>query len=80
MRKSPFQPCIPTPAAKVPDRPDRIHEIKHDGCRLIVQTDDQRVGLFTRSGHDWSDRDPLYAHQSKLKLAVTTDLKVSTAA
>ena len=37
----------------------RIHEIKHDGYRLIVQRDDKRVRLFTRSGHDWSNRFPL---------------------
>jgi ATP-dependent DNA ligase len=37
MRKSAFQPCIPTRGTKVPDRPEWIHEIKHDGYRLIVQ-------------------------------------------
>ena len=37
MPKSPFDPCIPTKAAKVPDRPEWIHEFKHDGYRLIVQ-------------------------------------------
>ena len=61
MPRSPFDPCIPTKAAKVPDRPEWIHEIKHDGYRLIVQRDGQRVRLFTRNGHDWSDRFPLIA-------------------
>jgi bifunctional non-homologous end joining protein LigD len=59
MQKSAFETCIPTKAAKVPDRPEWIHEIKHDGCRLIVQRDGQRVRLFTRNGHDWSGRFPL---------------------
>jgi bifunctional non-homologous end joining protein LigD len=59
MRKSAFEPCIPTRGAKVPDRPEWIHEIKHDGYRLIVQRDGQRVRLFTRNGHDWTDRFPL---------------------
>ena len=59
MQKAPFEPCIPTKAAKVPDRPEWIHEIKHDGYRLIVQREDKRVRLFTRNGHDWSDRYPL---------------------
>ena len=54
-----FQPCIPTRAAKVPSGPDWIHEIKHDGYRLIVQKDQKRVRLFTRNGHDWTDRYPL---------------------
>jgi hypothetical protein len=30
MRKSAFEPCIPTKAAQIPDRPEWIHEIKHD--------------------------------------------------
>ena len=36
-----FRPCIPTKAAKVPDRPEWIHEIKHDGYRLIVHRRDE---------------------------------------
>jgi ATP-dependent DNA ligase len=32
--------------------------IKHDGYRLIVQREGKRVRLFTRNGHDWSDRYP----------------------
>jgi ATP-dependent DNA ligase len=59
MPKSAFEPCIPTKAAKVPDRPEWIHKIKHDGYRLIVQRDGRRVRLWTRNGHDWSDRFPL---------------------
>ena len=43
----------------MPDRPEWIHEIKHDGYRLIVQRDGKRVRLFTRNGHDWSGRYPL---------------------
>ena len=46
-------------APKVPDRPEWIHEIKHDGYRLILQRDGARVRLWTRNGHDWSDRFPL---------------------
>jgi bifunctional non-homologous end joining protein LigD len=44
----------------VPAGRDWIHEIKHDGYRLIVQKlDRQKVRLFTRNGHDWTDRYPL---------------------
>ncbi len=61
MRPSAFEPCIPTRGTteEVPDRPEWIHEIKHDGYRLIVQRDGKRVRLFTRNGHDWSGRFPL---------------------
>ena len=57
MLKNAFKPCIPTRGTKVPDRPEWLHEIKHDGYRLIVQR--KRVRLFTRNGHDWTDRHPL---------------------
>jgi ATP dependent DNA ligase domain len=60
----PIPALHPTRATKVPAGPDWIHEIKHDGYRLIVQKIDQgrgnnRVRLFTRNGHDWTDRYPL---------------------
>jgi bifunctional non-homologous end joining protein LigD len=54
MRNTAFEPCIPTRGTKVPSGPDWIHEIKHDGYRLIVQREGKRVRLFTRNGHDWS--------------------------
>ncbi len=59
MPKRPFEPCVPTRGAAVPAGPDWIHEIKHDGYRLIVQREGKRVRLFTRNGHDWTDRYPL---------------------
>jgi bifunctional non-homologous end joining protein LigD len=59
MLKNAFNPCIPTKAATIPDRPEWIHEIKHDCYRLIVQREAKRVRLFTRNGHDWSGRFPL---------------------
>ena len=59
MPKLAFEPCIPIRGTRVPASKDWIHEIKHDGYRLIVQRDGKRVRLFTRNGHDWSDRYPL---------------------
>nr|WP_233286238.1 RNA ligase family protein [Bradyrhizobium brasilense] len=56
-----FQPCIPSAGKAVPSGADWLHEIKHDGYRLIVQRDGNRVRLFTRNGHDWSTRFPLVA-------------------
>jgi ATP-dependent DNA ligase len=50
--------CIPTAAAKVPEGLKWVHEIKHDGYRLIVRRSGDRVRLFTRRGYDWSDRYP----------------------
>jgi bifunctional non-homologous end joining protein LigD len=54
-----IEPCIPTRATKPPVGPQWIHEIKHDGYRLIGRKRDGRVRLFTRNGFDWTDRYPL---------------------
>jgi len=35
-----------------------VHEIKHDGYRLIARRDGNRIRLFTRHGYDWSRRYP----------------------
>jgi bifunctional non-homologous end joining protein LigD len=56
---------------KVPAGPDWIHEIKHDGYRLIVQREGKRVRLLTRRGYDWSDRYPLIV-QAALRLRKTS--------
>jgi hypothetical protein len=50
------EPCIPGLAAKPPSGPDWVHEIKHDGYWLMVRRDGDTVRLFTRRGHDWTDR------------------------
>ena len=68
MPKRPFEPCIPTGGAAVPAGPDWIHEIKHDGYRLIVQRDGKRVRLFTRNGHGWTDRYPTVRPSSRRRL------------
>jgi bifunctional non-homologous end joining protein LigD len=58
-RPGTMEPCIPTRAAKPPVGPQWIHEIKHDGYRLIARKRAVNVRLFTRNGFDWSDRYPL---------------------
>lgn len=49
-----FAPCIPSHATVIPTGPDWLHEIKHDGYRLIVHREHDRVRLFTRGGFDWT--------------------------
>jgi bifunctional non-homologous end joining protein LigD len=51
-------PCLPSKAARPPSGPLWVHEIKHDGYRLMVRRDGERVRCFTRNGHDWADRFP----------------------
>ena len=53
-----IQPCLPSKAVRLPSGPLWVHEIKHDGYRLMVRRDGARVRCFTRNGHDWADRFP----------------------
>jgi bifunctional non-homologous end joining protein LigD len=54
-------PCVPTGAPKPPVGPDWVHEIKHDGYRVVVRRDGDTVRLFTRRRHDWTKRYPAIA-------------------
>jgi bifunctional non-homologous end joining protein LigD len=56
-----IEPCLPSPADRLPSGPDWIHEIKLDGFRMMVRRDPAGVRLITRNGHDWSGRFPLIA-------------------
>ena len=42
-----------------PAGPGWIHEIKHDGFRIIAYRSGDRVRLLTRNGYDFADRFPL---------------------
>ena len=52
-----IEPCVPS-VDRPPTGPLWVHEIKHDGYRLMVRRDGSRVRCFTRNGHDWADRFP----------------------
>jgi hypothetical protein len=43
------EPCLPSPAAKPPAGAGWLHEIKHDGFRMLVRRDAAGVRLFTRN-------------------------------
>jgi bifunctional non-homologous end joining protein LigD len=47
------------PGAQPPAEPDWLHEIKHDGYRMLAWRSGDRVRLFTRNGHEWTGRFPL---------------------
>ena len=53
------EPCLPSPAKTPPTGPNWMHEIKHDGFRVLAQRDGRGVRLYTRSGNDFSNRFPL---------------------
>src|SRR5262245_342392 len=54
-----IEPCLPSAAERPPSGPEWVHEIKHDGYRLMARRDPVGVRLLTRNGHDWAQRYPL---------------------
>ena len=52
------EPCQPSKAVRPPSGPLWVHEIKHDGYRLMVRRDGDRVRCYTRGGYDWAKRFP----------------------
>jgi ATP-dependent DNA ligase len=58
-RNSAFEPCLPRPAKEPPAGIDWIHEIKHDGFRILARKDGPKVRLITRNGYDLAHRFPL---------------------
>ena len=49
---------LPSKVTQPPSGPLWVHEIKHDGYRLMVRRVGARVRCFTRDGHDWANRFP----------------------
>ena len=54
-----IEPCLPSRADCPPSGSNWIHEIKHDGCRLMARGDPVGIRLITRRGNDWTTRFPL---------------------
>jgi bifunctional non-homologous end joining protein LigD len=58
--KAPFpnfiEPALATSVDKVPSGARWIHEIKFDGYRVQIHLANEAVKVFTRRGHDWTNR------------------------
>src|SRR3954454_7023377 len=53
-------PAQPTLVTKPVTAPGWMHEIKHDGYRMVTRRfPDGRVALWSRNGNTWTDRLPL---------------------
>src|SRR5262249_17358142 len=53
-------PCLPTKTDKLPSGGQwLLHEIKHDGFRIIADRSDGRVRLYSHPGNDFTRRLPL---------------------
>jgi bifunctional non-homologous end joining protein LigD len=53
-----IEPCLPSAAERPPSGPDWLHEIKHDGFRIMARRDGTGVRLYTRNGYNFADRFP----------------------
>src|SRR5262245_61677510 len=52
-------PCLPTKTDKLPSGSQWLHEIKHDGFRIIARKKGVQVRLYSRPGNDLTRRFPL---------------------
>lgn len=55
-----FPPQLATLVDRAPEG-DWLYEIKFDGYRMLARIRDGEVRLFTRNGHDWTERLPRQA-------------------
>jgi len=51
-------PSLPRPTEEPPAGPGWLHEIKHDGFRIMARRDGRGVRLFTRNGYNFAARFP----------------------
>jgi bifunctional non-homologous end joining protein LigD len=56
-----IKPCRPLLVAKPPAGSDWLHEIKHDGYRILACKDGGRVTIWSRHGTNLTDRFPKVA-------------------
>jgi len=54
-----IQPCLPSPVERPPSGDGWLHEVKHDGFRIMARRDSAGVRLITRHGNDFTARFPL---------------------
>jgi ATP-dependent DNA ligase len=55
------EPCLPSPAKSPPSGPGWLHEIKHNGFRILARRGPVGVRLITRNANDFTDRFPFIA-------------------
>jgi len=53
-----LSPQLATLASAVPAAGDWLCEIKFDGYRVLTRVEGGKARLYTRNGHDWSDKMP----------------------
>jgi bifunctional non-homologous end joining protein LigD len=48
-----IKPALLMTAESPPSGPEWVHEIKHDGYRMMARRDAAGIRLLTRNGYDW---------------------------
>lgn len=54
-----IHPCLPMIAPRPPSGPAWVHEIKHDGFRIIARNGGNWIKLYSRQGNELTARFPL---------------------
>jgi bifunctional non-homologous end joining protein LigD len=60
-------PCLPTKAPRPPVGDVWLHEIKHDGFRVIARKDGARVKLYSRPDSDLTYCFPLIVEEPTVR-------------
>jgi ATP dependent DNA ligase domain len=56
-----IRPCQPFLVVRPPAGPGWLHEVKHDGYRIVARKQGESVSLWSRYGADFTDRLPRIA-------------------
>jgi ATP-dependent DNA ligase len=59
-----IEPALAIPIEKVPSGERWIHEIQFDGYRVQAHLANEAITIFTRRGHDWTNRFKKVAHDA----------------
>ena len=65
MPKRVYEPCLPTVATKVPTGSEWLHELKHDGFRLLIHRDGDDVRLRCSHGAGTTGRADFHGSSNK---------------
>src|SRR5215212_1101285 len=57
-------PCLARHIGRPPSGANWAHEIKHDGFRTQVHVRNGNATIYSRNGHDWTDRYATIAHDA----------------
>src|SRR5258706_7785225 len=55
------QPQLATLVERPPEGDGWLHELKHDGYRILARVEHHRAQLFSRNAHDWTEKFPTVA-------------------